>query len=150
MFKETTTNNTSVNETETIIGPSVKVEGDFTTEGNIVVEGIICGTIKTSKNLRIGQKSKIFANISAANALISGEIQGNIKITGKLELTSTAKIYGDIKVGTLIVAAGSVLNGKCQMGEAKEKTSKPDFSKQEKIELNSEKKEVKKETPKKK
>lgn len=131
MFKETPT----TNEMETIIGPSVKVEGDFVTEGNIIVEGMICGTIKTSKNLKVGPKSRIFANVSAENALVSGEIQGNLKINDRLELTSTGKIFGDIKVGTLIVAAGSVLNGKCQMGTIKEKSIKPDFSKQEKIDL---------------
>jgi len=53
MFKETPI----TNETDTIIGPSVKVEGDFITEGNVVVEGMICGTIKTSKNLKVGSKS---------------------------------------------------------------------------------------------
>ncbi|MDO8669018.1 MAG: polymer-forming cytoskeletal protein [Candidatus Buchananbacteria bacterium] len=131
MFKETPT----TNETETVIGPSVKVEGDFVTEGNVIVEGIICGTIKTSRNLKVGPKSRIFANVAAENALVSGEIQGNLKINDRLELTSTGKIFGDIKVGTLIVAAGSVLNGKCQMGTPKEKSIKPDFSKQEKIDL---------------
>jgi cytoskeletal protein CcmA (bactofilin family) len=111
------------------------VEGDFATEGNIIIQGIICGTVKTSKNLRVGPKSKIFASVSAENALISGEIQGNVRVKDKLELTSTAKIYGDIKVGTLIIAGGAILNGKCQVGNAKDKTTKPDFSKQEKIEL---------------
>jgi len=133
MFKETP----ETNETETVIGPSVKVEGDFVTEGNVIVEGMICGTIKTSRNLKVGPKSRIFANISAENALISGEIQGNLQISDRLELTSTAKIFGDIKVGTLIIAAGSVLNGKCQMGTTKEKSIKPDFSKQGKIDLKS-------------
>ncbi len=131
MFKE----NPTVNETETIIGPSVRVEGDFVTEGNIIVEGVICGTIKTLKNLRVGSKSKIYANVTAENALVSGEIQGNIKVRGKLELTPTAKVFGDIKVGTLLVASGSIINGKCQMGSEKDKSPKPDFSKQVKIDL---------------
>jgi len=67
MFKDT-----PANETDTIIGPSVKVEGDFVTEGNIIVEGTICGTIKTSQSLKIGPTAKIFANIWADNALIAG------------------------------------------------------------------------------
>lgn len=131
MFKE----NQNGTETETIIGPSVKVEGDFITEGNIIIEGMVSGTIKTSKNLKIGPKSKIFADIKAESALIAGEIQGSIKVSNKLELTSTAKIFGDIKSETLIVAAGSKINGKCQMGGTKERTPKPDFSKQGKIDL---------------
>lgn len=132
MFKE---NQSGVQETDTIIGPSVKVEGDFVTEGNIIVEGIICGTIKTSQNLKVGAESKIFANISAENALISGEIQGNLSISGKLELTSTAKIFGDVKTGNISIANGALINGKYQMGDTKTKSIKPEFSKQKKIEL---------------
>lgn len=132
MFKDQTNN---VTETDTIIGPSVKVEGDFVTEGNIMVEGTVCGKIKTEKNIKVGSKSKIFASVYAENALISGEIQGNIRVKNKLELTPTAKIFGDIRTGTLIIASGSILNGKCQMGDSKSKTPKPDFSKQRKINI---------------
>jgi cytoskeletal protein CcmA (bactofilin family) len=131
MFKE----NQPVNETDTIIGPSVKVEGDFVTEGNVIVEGTICGTIKTSKSLKVGPTSRIFANIWAENALISGEIQGNLIISGKLELSASAKIFGDIKTSTISIASGATLNGKCQMADTKNKSIKPEFSKQKKIEL---------------
>ncbi len=131
MFKE----NQPINETDTIIGPSVKVEGDFVTEGNIIIEGTVCGTIKTSKNLKIGPTSKIFSNIWAENALVAGEIQGNLTIANKLELTSTAKVFGDIKVSNISIASGAILNGKCQMADNKNKTIKPEFSKQKKIEL---------------
>lgn len=132
MFKETPG---SPHETDTVIGPSVKVEGDFVTEGNVIVEGTICGTIKTAKNLKVGPSSKIFANIWADNALIAGEIQGNLVITNKLELTQTAKIFGDVKTSAISIANGASLNGKCQMAENKNKAVRPEFSKQKKIEL---------------
>lgn len=132
MFKETPG---STHETDTIIGPSVKVEGDFVTEGNVIVEGTICGTIKTVKNLKVGPTSKIFANIWADNALIAGEIQGNITIANKLELTPTAKIFGDVKTSNISIASGASLNGKCQMAESKNRAIRPEFSKQKKIEL---------------
>lgn len=135
MFKETPA---AAHETDTIIGPSVKVEGDFVTEGNVIVEGTICGTIKTSKNLKVGPSSKIFANVWAENALIAGEIQGNLNITNKLELTSSAKIFGDIKTSSLSISNGATLNGKCQMSESKNKALRPEFSKQKKIELKQE------------
>ncbi len=137
MFKENREEIEQNHEPETIIGPSVKIEGDFITEGNIVVEGVVAGSLKTSKNLRVGTKSKIFANVNADNALIAGEIQGNIKINGKLELTATAKIFGDIRAEILIIAAGASVNGKCQAGDGRSKSAKPNFSRQEKIELES-------------
>ncbi len=102
-------------EVETIIGPSVKVEGDFASKGNVTVEGAVYGTLKTDKDLKVGVNAKISANILAANAFIAGEVKGNVKVTNKLELTDTSKIFGDVDAKTLVVAAGAILNGKCSM-----------------------------------
>jgi cytoskeletal protein CcmA (bactofilin family) len=102
-------------EVETIIGPSVKVEGDFASKGNVTVEGAVYGTIKTDKDLKVGSAAKISANIIAANAFVSGEVKGNVKVNGKLELSDTSRIFGDVEAKTLIMAAGAVLNGKCSM-----------------------------------
>lgn len=104
---------------ETIIGPSVQVEGNFVANGDIVIEGIVAGSIKTEKNLRIGQGAKIYADIFASNALIAGEVQGNIKIKESLELTNTARVFGDIRTNVLNVGVGAILQGKCCAGEEK-------------------------------
>lgn len=119
MFKQ---NDQNINdkEVETIIGPSVKVEGDFVGEGNVIVEGIMNGTVKTKRNLKVGSGAKIYANVKATNALISGEISGNISVSETLELTETAKIKGDIKASIVIISAGAIFNGKCEMGKAEE------------------------------
>lgn len=116
-----------INETETIIGQSVHVEGDFVAAGDVVVEGTVSGKLMTERNLRVGEGAKIFANVTAGNSLIAGEIQGNVKIKENLELTNTAKVFGDVKAKVLTMAAGAVLHGKCQIGEEKK-------SKVEKIE----------------
>lgn len=107
-------------EVETIIGPSVKVKGDFHGQGNIVVEGILEGSLKTGGSVYLGDKAKITADIEAKEARISGVVHGNIKIKGYLEITSSAKIMGDIEASSLSVARGAILNGKCAMaGEEK-------------------------------
>lgn len=102
-------------EIETVIGPSVKVEGNFRGQGNVIVEGIVHGSLKTDKDLTVGSGAKISANVIAANAKISGEVKGSVKIKGKLELTETAKIFGDIETEVLSVTPGAILNGKCTM-----------------------------------
>lgn len=101
---------------ETIVGPSVKVEGDFVSQGNIVIEGQVSGSIKTEKNLRVEQGAKIAANVSVDSALIAGEVKGNIKAMNTLELMPSARVDGDVEVKTLIIAAGAALNGRCVMG----------------------------------
>ncbi len=100
---------------ETIIGPSVKVEGNFIGSGNVVVEGVVNGSIKTTKDLRIGDRAKVKADVDAANVVISGEVHGNVKSGGRLELTPTARVFGNVETGSLTVAAGAILNGKCMM-----------------------------------
>jgi len=104
---------------ETVIGPSVQVEGNFIANGDIIIEGVVSGSIKTEKNLRIGEGAKVFAKISAANALIAGEVQGNIKIRENLELTNTARVFGDVKTKVLNISPGASLQGKCSAGEDK-------------------------------
>lgn len=103
---------------ETIVGPSVKVEGEFVSEGNIVIEGQVSGTVKTAKHLRVEEGAKINANVGAESALVSGEVHGNMKIGSTLELTPTAKVYGDVETKTVIVAAGAILHGRCIMDES--------------------------------
>jgi cytoskeletal protein CcmA (bactofilin family) len=109
---------------KTVIGPSVQVEGNFNAAGDVIVEGIVSGSMKTEKNLQVGTDAKIYANVSAGTAHVSGEIHGNLKVKNSLELTGTAKIYGDIKTKTLIIASGASFSGKCQAGEDKKKTEK--------------------------
>ncbi|MFA5022333.1 MAG: polymer-forming cytoskeletal protein [Patescibacteria group bacterium] len=106
-------------EIETIIGPSVQVEGNFVANGDIIIEGTVSGSIKTEKNLRIGDEAKIYADIWAANAIIAGEVQGSITIKDSLELTNTAKVFGDVKTKTIIISSGASLQGKCLAGEEK-------------------------------
>ena len=46
---------------ETIIGPTVKVKGNFHGQGNIIIEGIVEGSVKTTNHLFIAEKAKILA-----------------------------------------------------------------------------------------
>lgn len=105
----------STKDVETIIGSSVKVEGDFVCQGNMVIDGEVKGNVKTQGFLKVGEKSIIVAGIEAAGARISGQIRGNIKIDDYLEITKTARIFGDIETSRLLVAEGALLNGRCTM-----------------------------------
>ncbi len=109
---------------ETIIGPSIKVKGNFHGEGNIVIEGIVEGSVKTSNFLLVSDKARITASVEAKEAKIGGEVSGNIKVNGYLEITRTAKISGDIEASSLSIEKGAVLNGKCTMSKGFQEITK--------------------------
>jgi len=115
MFKNQETSSQNIKEAETIIGPSIKVKGNFHGQGNIIIEGTVEGSVKTNGFLLIGDKAKIGADISAKNAKIAGEIKGNVKIEEYLEINASAKINGDISTKKISIEKNAVFNGRCDM-----------------------------------
>jgi cytoskeletal protein CcmA (bactofilin family) len=111
---------------ETVVGPSVKIQGDLNSEGNIKIEGQVNGKVKTSQSVFINNGAKITADVLAGNAVIGGEIQGNLKISGHLILQGTAKINGDITCSILRVEDGAIFSGKCTMAAAAASNNKED------------------------
>ena len=65
---------------ETVIGASIKVKGNFNGQGNIIIEGILEGSLKTDANIFIGEKAKVVANIDANDLIIHGDVRGNLKV----------------------------------------------------------------------
>jgi len=123
-------NRPAADEVETVVGPSVNVEGDFSSEGNIVVKGTVSGNVKTSKRLTVERGARINANVRAGEAIISGEIKGDVRVGDALHLTSTARVAGDIDCKVLEIEAGALIHGKVTMkGIDFEDAKKPGFAK---------------------
>ena len=117
-------NDENIKEAETIIGPSIKVKGNFHGQGNIIIEGKVEGSVKTNNYLLVGEKSIISANIEAKNAKINGKVTGNIQIGEYLEIGSTSIINGDVNTKILSIAKGAIINGNCSMGRQEENNEK--------------------------
>jgi len=100
---------------ETIIGPSVMVTGNFNSTGNIVINGILKGGVKTAGNIFIGDHANITADLEANAATVGGEVRGNLKIKELLQVAAGAKIIGDVECALLSVESGAVINGKVLM-----------------------------------
>lgn len=96
---------------ETVIGSSIKVKGNFQGKGNIVIEGMLEGSVKTEANLFIGEKARVVANIESLDSSIHGEVHGNIKSKGYLAIGKTAKIFGDIQYAEISIEKGALING---------------------------------------
>ncbi|MDG1949814.1 MAG: polymer-forming cytoskeletal protein [bacterium] len=105
------------NSGETIIAQGVRVEGDFHSQGDVVIDGEVAGSVETSSGLRVGDTARIHADVKAADAVVAGEVQGNMFVTGMLELLATSKVVGDITTSSISVAAGAELNGRVSMGQ---------------------------------
>lgn len=102
---------------ETIVGATVKIEGDLVSDGDIKIDGLVSGKIKTSKNLYVGSMAKIDADVEAQNAILAGIVNGDVKVRDNLLIEATGKIDGNIACGTLAIAEGAHFSGSCTMPE---------------------------------
>lgn len=102
---------------ETIIAPGVRVEGDFTSQGFVLIDGEVIGSVKTEADLDVGERAKISADVTASNAHVAGTVKGNIHVAERLEVASTAHVAGDIDAKILVVEQGAIINGKISMNE---------------------------------
>ena len=102
---------------DTVIGATVAVEGTFHSEDNMLIEGSVTGTLRTSKNLTVGKGAHIKADVAAANMYISGEIRGNLTATGSIQLAASARVYGDVETNIISIETGAVLQGRCSTGK---------------------------------
>ncbi len=107
--------------TQTVVGESVTLEGNFKSQDDILVYGKIIGGVITDKNLKCAPTSGIKGDLSGENIFISGVVEGNIKAKNKLEISSSGKISGDIEAGTLSIAEGASFCGQCKMGAKNDK-----------------------------
>ena len=109
----------------TIIARGVRVEGDFSSQGDVIIEGEVSGHVTTTAVLTVGAEAKLKAEVSADEASIAGQIDGTITVKKRLEVKATAKITGDITCETIVVEAGAALNGKVSVGPASPVPAKP-------------------------
>lgn len=100
-------------ENETIIGQTVRVDGDFVSDGNVLVQGVVNGSLKTHGDLRVEKGAKIKADVEAASALVAGQIKGNVIVQNNLEIYSSAVIEGDISAKILSIEPGAIVSGHC-------------------------------------
>jgi cytoskeletal protein CcmA (bactofilin family) len=100
----------------TVIARGVRVDGEFKSQGDVVIEGDVHGTISASGTLTVGSEAHIKANVTAEEAVISGAVDGNIIVKKQAVFHASAHIKGDITAERVTVESGATLEGKVQIG----------------------------------
>lgn len=108
----------------TIIGKGCVIDGDFSAEGSVRLDGTVEGNVKIKGHLVEGTMGKVHGNVEASSTLIGGEVTGSVSAPNKVELTSTARVIGDIKTGMIVIDEKAVFQGKCDMNQEESKAKK--------------------------
>lgn len=102
-----------------VIGPTLVFKGELSADEDLVIEGTIEGTIAHhKKNLTIGPKGRVTADIHASSVLIEGQLSGDIHSDGLVSLAKSAVVNGNIYCARLALQDGARFNGKIEMIKA--------------------------------
>ncbi|WP_298340667.1 polymer-forming cytoskeletal protein [uncultured Algibacter sp.] len=106
---------------QNIIAQGTKMVGDFNSQGDLRIDGIIDGNIKTSGKVVVGKSGLIKGTLNGTDAYFEGKFSGKLSLSGTLTLKSSAHIEGEVVAGKLAVEPGATFNVTCVMkGTVKE------------------------------
>jgi cytoskeletal protein CcmA (bactofilin family) len=91
-----------------------EIEGKYTFQGTVMLNGKFSGEISSNDSLIIGEKGVVNATVRAGVVLINGEVIGNVFATERVELRGTARVYGDVEAPVIVVEEGVHFEGRCK------------------------------------
>jgi len=117
MFKEQNDDeNYNEEDIETVIGDSVSLEGDFSSQGSISINGNINGKVTTEKNIDVGSEAEVKGELNGNNVIVAGHVEGNVKAE-RLEIKENGEVEGDINAKVLSIVEGAHFSGQSSMGQ---------------------------------
>ncbi len=101
----------------TVIGPSILINGKLSGDEDLTVRGRVEGELSLTRTLIVEPSGVVKANVSVKNAVVSGVVVGNIAATESVELTRDGRMVGDIRSPRVIIVDGASFRGRVDMGE---------------------------------
>src|SRR3954470_16045520 len=102
----------------TVIGPSILINGKLTGDEDLLVRGRVEGELSLTRTLIVEASGVVKADVSVRNAIVSGVVVGNITATESVELTREGRMVGDIRAPRVIIVDGAAFRGRVDMGAA--------------------------------
>lgn len=105
--------------TSSVIGEHVSLNGNLRVEGSIVIHGEVEGAITCTGELVVGKTGRVKADLDVGSCTIGGRVEGKIFAKGRVELETNSHLTGDVNANSFVIQDGCFFQGNCTMGEAK-------------------------------
>jgi len=99
----------------TIIGQGITIEGEITSDEEVVVAGTIRGKLNVDGPVTIDAGAVVEADIGATSLAVGGTVTGNVTASERVDLLSGARLVGDVKAARLTIADGASFKGNVDM-----------------------------------
>jgi cytoskeletal protein CcmA (bactofilin family) len=98
-----------------VIGAKTTVKGEITGDEDILVEGVVEGLLRITRDVRVAGSGSVRANIEAQSVVVSGEVLGDCTAAVRVDIQATGRITGNIRAPKIVIAEGAVFRGNSDM-----------------------------------
>ena len=113
-----------IDEIVSVLGEGTEISGEISLTSGLRVEGVVKGKVRSDTILVIGTSGKMDADINVRRISIKGEFRGTIRALERVEIHKDGKVFGEIYSPCLIIEAGALFEGRCNMSEGKGASAK--------------------------
>lgn len=92
-----------------IIDNDLRVEGELSSEGKLVIKGIVKGSI-SGESVIIAEEGQVYSDMEVNDVTIGGVYEGAVKAKGKVVILASGKCTGTVTCNDLIVESGGIIN----------------------------------------
>jgi cytoskeletal protein CcmA (bactofilin family) len=110
-------------ESVSLLGEGSELVGEISFTDGLLVNGSIQGKVRSEATLEIGPRGKVDAEVTVRKMLIKGEFRGVIRASDRVEIYKDGRVLGDIYSPCLIIEAGALFDGNCNMADNKQAAS---------------------------
>ncbi len=103
-------------EATAVIGKSVQIRGEVKGNEDLVVEGVVEGTITLSGNrLTVGQHARVKANVVGRDVIVLGVLEGDVQATGTRGAAGRKPCEREYSRGAAVVESNAIYSGKVEL-----------------------------------
>jgi cytoskeletal protein CcmA (bactofilin family) len=99
----------------TVIGAGITVEGEITTEEDLVVAGTVRGKVSAKEAVTIEHGATVEADVVGGSLVVAGALTGNVTVHERVDLQAGARVIGNVKASRVTIADGALLKGNVDM-----------------------------------
>ena len=99
----------------TVIGAGITIEGEITTDEDVVVHGTLRGKLNAKDAVTVEHGGVIEADIVSGPLTVAGSVTGNISSSDRVDLQPGAKVVCNVKATRITIADGAQFKGNVDM-----------------------------------
>jgi cytoskeletal protein CcmA (bactofilin family) len=99
----------------TVIGAGITIEGEVTTDEDVVVAGTLRGKLSAKEGVTIEHGATVEADVTGGSLVVAGSLTGNVTAAERVDLQQGSRVIGNVKAARVTIADGAQFKGNVDM-----------------------------------